>query len=85
MLLLQEGRISRSADETELNFLNSQIKFFSGCKLHAMRTSAELQKRAGEITQRDNMKIFHQVSLREKNDKPDRQKTLLRVTKPAPE
>ncbi|KAK4832799.1 hypothetical protein QYF61_025667 [Mycteria americana] len=81
----QEGRISRTADETELYFLNSQIRFFRGCKLHAMHTSAELQKCASEITQHDNMKISHQVSPREKNDKPDRQKTLFRVIKPAPE
>lgn len=39
-------------------FLNAQIRFFWGCKLHVVHTSAELQKYVSGITQHYSMETF---------------------------
>lgn len=39
-------------------FLNAQIRFFWGCKLHVVHAPAELQKYVSDITQHYSMKTF---------------------------
>lgn len=39
-------------------FLNAQIGFFWGCKLHVVHTSAELQKYVSDTTQHYSTKPF---------------------------
>lgn len=39
-------------------FLNAQIRFFWGCKLHVVHTSAELQKYVSDTTQHYSTKPF---------------------------